>query len=93
MNVLYYVSGEKVYCKGKGDRGKAEALKKLVGCLGEAERAHFRFAGGWWVFVRGTRGWLCTFTSRRELPDSLRLQLLAMLDGLEKEVEGKWQLL
>ncbi len=93
MRTVYYLSGDRVYCKGRGDKKKAQALKKVVECLEDAERAHFRFAGGWWVLVRGSKGWLCSFSSKRDAPEALRMQLLAMLNRLEKEVDEEWQLL
>ncbi len=93
MMTMYYVVGDKVYCKGKGDKGKAQALKKVVECLEDAERASFKFAGGWWVLVKGSEGWLCAFSPKRNAPDALRLQMLAILNRLEKEVDGEWQLL
>ena len=93
MRAFYYVVGDRVYCKGKGEKEKASALRRVVGSLGDAERAHFRFSRGWWVLVRGSKGWLCVFSSRKNAPYDLRLQLLAMLDRLEKEVDREWQLL
>ena len=93
MNTFYYVVGDRVYCKGKGEKEKALALKKVIGCLRDTDRAHFRFSRGWWVLVRGGKGWLCVFSHKKNVPYDLGLQLLAMLDRLEKEVDEKWRLL
>jgi len=93
LAIWYYIQGGDVYCQGRGEKKKGEALSRIVSLLEGGELAYFQFEEGGWLLVRGMEGWLGAFLSLRESPDEVRLKLLASLEKVEKEVKGRWQLL
>ncbi len=93
MRDWYYIKGNRIYCKGEGSREKGKALQRVVSGLKEGNFCYFWYEKGGWLFLKGKGGWLCLPLSEGDLPEEIRFKIMAVLDGIEKEVEKKWQLL